>query len=137
MENLTCFYCEADISKGNKEYATLNLHIDHYWPKSKDGSDDNYNLVPSCSYCNHDKGAMLPSEWASRCLLDFWIALDRLHWLIPKSVIETIRLLIELHSFIYQNWSIPNHPNWSPEELPFIKSKIITYSNHATNGRQK
>jgi 5-methylcytosine-specific restriction endonuclease McrA len=43
-----CFYCF-------KNYKKELLTIDHFIPKSKQGSDDLNNLVVACFYCNSSK----------------------------------------------------------------------------------
>jgi hypothetical protein len=53
-DRFTCFYC------GKR---TLDLHIDHYYPHSKGGSDSMINLVASCSECNRKKRAKMPRQW--------------------------------------------------------------------------
>lgn len=47
-----CAYCGADAN-----------HVDHQVPKSRGGSDDLSNLVPSCSPCNLSKGNKTLEEW--------------------------------------------------------------------------
>jgi 5-methylcytosine-specific restriction endonuclease McrA len=54
--NRTCVYC------GTKD-ATFNL--DHFYPKSRGGSDKVSNLVLSCVDCNQKKGAKLPADFLS------------------------------------------------------------------------
>lgn len=46
-----CHWCGCKLGKGGKK-AT----IDHMVPRSKGGSDAEFNLVLSCESCNHDKG---------------------------------------------------------------------------------
>lgn len=45
-----CAYCGLNISQES-------MSIDHFYPKSKGGSDDISNLIPSCSACNTAKGS--------------------------------------------------------------------------------
>lgn len=54
--NRTCVYC------GTKD-ATFNL--DHFYPKSRGGSDKVSNLVLSCAECNQKKGSQLPADFLS------------------------------------------------------------------------
>lgn len=49
-----CFYCGRDAS-----------HVDHVFPRSRGGSDDLSNLVPSCARCNLSKRDRTPEEWRS------------------------------------------------------------------------
>ncbi|MCT7958854.1 RNA-guided endonuclease IscB [Laspinema palackyanum] len=58
--NHTCVYCGATDKPFN---------IDHFYPKSKGGSDKVSNLVLSCVDCNQAKSNKLPAEFLS----------DRLH----------------------------------------------------------
>ena len=54
--NFKCFYC------GNKiNFQTL--HIDHYLPRSKGGSDKDNNLVASCEKCNLIKNNKTQTEF--------------------------------------------------------------------------
>lgn len=52
MKGAQCVYCGDDAS-----------HVDHQTPKSRGGSDDLSNLVPSCMCCNMSKGMMTLEEW--------------------------------------------------------------------------
>ena len=47
-----CTYCGAEA-----------WHIDHRLPKSRGGTDDFDNLVPTCAPCNLDKGDRTVEEW--------------------------------------------------------------------------
>lgn len=38
------------------------VNIDHYHPKSKGGTDDDFNLVLSCKRCNKYKRATVPKD---------------------------------------------------------------------------
>jgi len=63
--NGKCTYCECDLPEdtvfldwgGQEVSRKRNWHIDHIFPVCKGGTDDIENLVPSCSTCNHEKGA--------------------------------------------------------------------------------
>ncbi len=57
MTNGRCFYC----GRWTNPYETLE--IDHIRPKSRGGTDDIDNLVPSCTTCNKSKGDQLLEEW--------------------------------------------------------------------------
>ncbi len=49
-----CFYCGCDLDM-------VSVTEDHMIPLSRGGSDDLFNIVPACSYCNgskHDKTAL-------------------------------------------------------------------------------
>ena len=45
-----CAYC-------GKKIEIKNMQIDHLQPKSRGGTDDFENLLPSCRSCNHYKRA--------------------------------------------------------------------------------
>ena len=49
-----CFWCFLKIDK---------IHIDHYIPLKKGGSNDPSNLVASCAKCNQSKGAKMPWDF--------------------------------------------------------------------------
>lgn len=51
-----CAYCLKVPDKITK---------DHVMPKSRGGNDNPFNLVPSCSACNTDKGNHHPNRWCS------------------------------------------------------------------------
>lgn len=51
--------------QGKCQYCGKRKHIsqfsrDHYFPKSKGGSDDDFNLILSCKRCNNEKGDQFP-----------------------------------------------------------------------------
>jgi hypothetical protein len=54
-DNFTCVYC-------GRKPPTVVLEIDHVIPVSKDGTNDDINLVTSCFDCNNGKRANLLSE---------------------------------------------------------------------------
>lgn len=83
-----CFYCGAEI--GDSEWA-LQKHIDHYIPKSKGGSNDRDNLVPTCCLCNLDKRDMEPGAWKDKCFIDALMAVSRLKWLFGNDPVEKIK----------------------------------------------
>jgi len=58
--NNKCFYCRTELDKQNTlhERSYTRMHIDHYWPWSKGGSNVFQNLVPSCARCNLAKSNM-------------------------------------------------------------------------------
>lgn len=51
----TCYYC-GQIIDGKKT-------IDHKIPTSRNGTNDNSNIVLSCAYCNRQKGNKTESEY--------------------------------------------------------------------------
>ena len=55
---LDCVYCGEHASA-----------FDHVRPKSRGGTDEESNLVPSCHHCNSAKGKLLLSEWNLRYVL--------------------------------------------------------------------
>ncbi len=48
-----CYYCSTLLTKANRS-------LDHFVPKSQDGSSCFENLVTACKYCNNLKGSELP-----------------------------------------------------------------------------
>lgn len=50
-----CYHCGKDL-KINQ------VNIDHYNPKSKGGSNDDFNLVLSCRKCNKYKRSTVPKD---------------------------------------------------------------------------
>lgn len=58
-DNLVCYYCGEPIAK----YST---HRDHVTPKSKGGSNQNWNIVLTCSDCNIRKNARHPFYYLER-----------------------------------------------------------------------
>lgn len=58
----TCPYCNSHYLKTRVDYNTGRRHagmqIDHFYPQEKYGvlAMSLFNLVPSCAYCNHEKG---------------------------------------------------------------------------------
>jgi len=49
-DNFTCQYCGAQVEDARA------FEIDHIRPKSKGGSDEEYNLITACEGCNQGKG---------------------------------------------------------------------------------
>ncbi len=50
MSGSKCFYCQADLTKGEVSY-----HVDHLVPKAHGGPDTLRNFVASCAACNMQK----------------------------------------------------------------------------------
>ena len=48
-----------------KEFQLKNATVDHMLPSSRGGSSESYNLVYSCKFCNNQKGALTPDEYAT------------------------------------------------------------------------
>jgi len=55
-DNGKCFHCGKDI-KFNQ------VNIDHYFPRSKGGKAEYYNLVLSCKKCNKYKSTTVPKDY--------------------------------------------------------------------------
>lgn len=51
-----CFLCDQPV-KGNK------FSLDHYFPRSKGGSDNVFNLVSACKKCNRYKKSTVPEDY--------------------------------------------------------------------------
>jgi hypothetical protein len=61
--NNYCFYCRRQLDQHAKD---THMHVDHYWPWSKGGSNELGNLVPSCARCNLAKGNKPPKLFMRR-----------------------------------------------------------------------
>lgn len=96
MEEI-CFYCGLEIVSKPINAYPLQKHIDHFYPKSKGGSNDPRNLVPSCMSCNLEKRAMTPGEWRNHCFTQAYLAIRMLRWLIGKSPVQRIDDLINTY----------------------------------------
>ena len=53
--NFTCIYC-------GRKAPEVELHIDHFIPKSKNGSNKKENYVVACKECNQGKSDLILSE---------------------------------------------------------------------------
>lgn len=97
--NFACEYCEVSESDSGGE-----LTIDHYQPKSKNGSDDETNLVYCCFRCNtyksdywHETDSDIPPPvWNPR--IDrrnkhFWLSESGVLFALTEIGELTIRLL--------------------------------------------
>lgn len=62
-----CKYCSTPLD-------FLTVTLDHRFPKIYGGKDDFENLVPCCSKCNREKGAMFYKEFKK------WIRSGRPEW---------------------------------------------------------
>jgi hypothetical protein len=51
-----CYYCHKPL-KYNK------ITLDHYLPKSHEGTTDVFNLVTCCKFCNEQKGNRIPEDY--------------------------------------------------------------------------
>ena len=54
QQNNLCFWCKTELK---------NMHMDHYIPLSKGGSNDKTNLVASCPSCNISKRDKMPEDF--------------------------------------------------------------------------
>lgn len=59
QQNNKCFYCDKDLE---------NFQIEHIIPLSKGGEHKLYNIVLSCSFCNHSKGHKSPEDFVNKIL---------------------------------------------------------------------
>lgn len=50
-----CFHC-------GKQLKINQVNIDHYYPKSKGGTNDYFNIVLSCKRCNKYKQSSIPKD---------------------------------------------------------------------------
>ena len=53
-DNFTCQYCGRNVKKDK-----IKLHVDHIYPKSKNGKYSRDNLITSCEECNLGKRDVL------------------------------------------------------------------------------
>jgi len=53
-DNFTCQYCGRNVKEDG-----IKLHLDHIFPKSKGGKDEEHNLITSCIECNSGKSDIL------------------------------------------------------------------------------
>lgn len=56
-DGAVCFYCGTDMINWSRD----KIHIDHFYPVTKGGTDDPFNLVVSCESCNLTKNAKDPT----------------------------------------------------------------------------
>ena len=54
QQNNLCFWCKTELK---------HMHVDHYIPLSKGGSNDKTNLVASCPSCNMAKRDKMPEDF--------------------------------------------------------------------------
>ncbi|SHJ93113.1 HNH endonuclease [Paramaledivibacter caminithermalis] len=54
--NGICYFC-------GKKLLFRQVSLDHYFPKSKGGPDDIFNLVCSCKRCNKYKKSFIPNDY--------------------------------------------------------------------------
>lgn len=47
----------------NKKLLFKQISLDHYFPRSKGGPDDSFNLVLSCKKCNKEKKSYVPKNY--------------------------------------------------------------------------
>lgn len=53
-----CYWCGRDL----RAVPRHKIHIDHFYPDSKGGATDEFNLVVSCESCNLSKSSREPSD---------------------------------------------------------------------------
>lgn len=63
-ENKKCFYCKKYL-----KYRQITL--DHYFPKSKGGTSEIFNLVLSCKKCNKLKKNIIPTNYEDVIIIMF------------------------------------------------------------------
>lgn len=59
-----CAYCQGmgRVSSANS-YGHVLKTFDHFTPESKGGTNDRWNLIPACHYCNSAKGNRDALAW--------------------------------------------------------------------------
>lgn len=61
--NRTCHYCKRSSGSLLADAEGQPWNIDHKMPLALGGSNDETNLVLSCTHCNHTKSAQHPDEF--------------------------------------------------------------------------
>ncbi|MBF4693314.1 HNH endonuclease [Fusibacter ferrireducens] len=51
-----CFHCGKSIRFNQTT-------LDHYFPKSRGGTEEFFNLVACCKFCNRMKKSVVPKDW--------------------------------------------------------------------------
>lgn len=69
-----CWYCGTMLIKpdpnGHKESQRQRWYtIDHATPRSRGGTNDLHNLLPSCGRCNEEKDSMTVEEYRQHVIL--------------------------------------------------------------------
>lgn len=85
-DGATCFYCGTDMINWSRD----KVHIDHFYPVAKGGTDDPFNLVVSCEHCNLTKSAKSPTE---NQIADFQLHLIKTFDLQAKDKVHLIKRL--------------------------------------------
>jgi hypothetical protein len=52
-----CWYCGVPLNPFR------DFVVEHVIPLSRGGADEIFNMVPSCAYCNQEKGTRFVEEW--------------------------------------------------------------------------
>jgi len=73
-----CFYCGMKL-------VLDSYHIDHAHPKSKGGSDDINNLLPSCGTCNLQKGCLTIEGYRAALTERVLVPLKKAHIILNKN----------------------------------------------------
>jgi HNH endonuclease len=59
-DRCSCQFC------GIKAFDGADLQVDHLWPVSLGGTNDDWNLATACRTCNAGKGAIPQAWWKAR-----------------------------------------------------------------------
>lgn len=89
-DNKKCLFCD-------KELLFHQISLDHYYPKSKKGSDDVFNIVLSCKKCNKYKESKVPFNYETVLLQNFiqGILDKKIKTSIKKTKYEELKLISE------------------------------------------
>ena len=115
-----CTFCGKPLKAGN-------VTLDHYYPKSKGGTYDVFNLVASCKQCNRLKGSRIPQDWESHLMSLFKKAIKdrKISITIPKLKISTIESLIDDIETIKivegEVWFKTKHNRWVIKQNKLVK----------------
>lgn len=95
-DNFRCQYCGKTPRDG------IKLTIDHVYPLSEEGGEDNFNLVTACENCNNRKGETL---WQEDKIKEVWWRNKKLVQREPK---KSYKEMIEEFKKEYPDEPIPS-----------------------------
>ncbi len=96
-----CFYCGRDLKYGQ-------ITLDHYYPKSKGGTKEIFNLVLSCKKCNKLKGNKVPVDYETIIIMMFKRAYidgmikNSINWELEDQILKINRIESIKPNFVFQ-----------------------------------